>query len=201
MLRSTYTATATKLVLASTSAYRRSLLERFGLPFTVEGPHIDESRKPNEDAIELVHRLAKAKAEVIAARYPDSVVIGSDQVAVRGAVILGKPGSAEACIEQLKQSSGQRVHFHTGVHVVTSQGQQHYAHVDTTTVTFRNLGSEEIERYVAKERPFDCAGGFKVEGLGIALFERVDSQDPTALIGLPLVWLAETLRQTGLAIP
>jgi septum formation protein len=201
MPRSSHAAAATKLVLASTSAYRRSLLERFGLPFTVEGPHIDESRRPNEDAMELVHRLAKAKAEVIATRYPDSVVIGSDQVAVRGALILGKPGSAETCIEQLKQSSGQRVYFHTGVHVIGSQGQQHHAHVDTTTVTFRNLASEEIERYVSRERPLDCAGGFKVEGLGISLFERVDSQDPTALIGLPLIWLAETLRRVGLTIP
>ena len=149
----------------------------------------------------LVHRLAKAKAEVIAARYPDSIVIGSDQVAVRGAVILGKPGAPDACIEQLRESSAQRVYFHTGVHVIGSQGQQHYAHVDTTAVTFRNLAAEEIERYVAKERPFDCAGGFKVEGLGISLFERVDTQDPTALIGLPMIWLADALRRAGFPIP
>lgn len=190
-----------RLVLASTSIYRRQLLERFRLPFTVHSPGVDESLLPNEEAITLVHRLAKAKAEAVALRYPDSVIIGSDQVAVRGATILGKPGSMEAAIAQLKAASGAQIVFQTAVHVIIPQHQRHEAHVDTTVVKFRNLSDEEISRYVEAEKPLDCAGSFKAEMLGITLFERIDSHDPTALTGLPLIWLAGALRRAGFQLP
>ena len=190
-----------RLVLASTSIYRRQLLERLRIPFTVHSPGVDETPLPNEEAISLVHRLAKLKAEAVATRYPDSVVIGSDQVAVRGATILGKPGSNDAAISQLKAASGAQVVFQTAVHVITPHPQRHEAHVDATLVKFRTLSDEEITRYVMAEQPLDCAGAFKAEALGITLFERIDSQDPTALTGLPLVWLSGALRRAGFQLP
>lgn len=190
-----------RLVLASTSRYRRTLLERLQVPFITASPGVDETREPGEDPVALVHRLARAKAERVAARYPGAIVIGSDQVALRGQALLGKPGTAERCVAQLKDSSGQRVAFHTGVHVLDTRSQRHDGHVDTTTVDFRVLEDVEIERYVAAERPLDCAGGFKCEALGIALFDRIDSRDPTALTGLPLIWLAAALRRSGFRVP
>lgn len=189
------------VVLASTSRYRRQLLERLCLPFTVHAPDIDETPRPGEDAISLAHRLSQAKAGAVAERYPGSIIIGSDQTAVRGAALLGKPGSVEAARAQLKAASGFHVTFHTGVHVIDPNQNRHEAHVDTTTVRFRSLAAEEIERYVAAEMPLDCAGAFKVEALGISLFERIETQDPTALTGLPLIWLAGALRRAGLQIP
>jgi len=189
-----------RLVLASTSIYRRQLLERLRIPFTVHSPGIDETPLPNEDAISLVHRLAKAKAEKVAERYPDSVIIGSDQVALRGASILGKPGNNDAAITQLKAASGAQVVFQTAVHVIAPQHQRHEAHVDATLVKFRPLSDEEIVRYVMAEQPLDCAGAFKAEALGITLFDRIDSQDPSALMGLPLIWLAGALRRAGCAV-
>jgi len=190
-----------RLVLASTSVYRRQLLDRFRLPFTVHSPGIDESLLPNEEAITLVHRLAKAKAEAVALRYPDSVIIGSDQVAVRGATILGKPGTAEAAVAQLKAASGAQILFQTAVHVIDPQRQHDEGHVDTTWVKFRTLTDDEITRYVQAEKPLDCAGAFKAEALGITLFERIDCHDPTALTGLPLIWLAGALRRAGFQVP
>lgn len=190
-----------RLVLASTSPYRRQLLERFGQRFTVAAPEVDESPLPGETPIDLVNRLARAKAEVVARRNPRSIVIGSDQVAVSGREIVGKPGNPERCIEQLKAASGQRLTFHTAVHVIQSDSGSNDSHLDITTVHFRKLSTEEIARYVARERPVNCAGGFKAEGLGITLFDRIDSQDPTALIGLPLIWLSAALRKAGLALP
>jgi septum formation protein len=190
-----------RLVLASTSPYRRQLLERFGQRFTVAAPDVDESPLPGETPIDLVNRLARAKAEVVARRNPRSIVIGSDQVAVFGREIIGKPGNPERCIEQLKAVSGQRLTFHTAVHVIQSESGSNDSHLDITTVHFRKLSAEEISRYVARERPVNCAGGFKAEGLGITLFERIESQDPTALIGLPLIWLSAALRKAGLALP
>jgi septum formation protein len=175
---------ASRLVLASTSKYRRALLDRLGIPFMVNGSLVDETAKDDEDPIALVHRLSRAKAEAVAPRYPQSVVVGSDQMAVRGRIVLGKPGTAERCFEQLKGASGQRVTFYTGVHVL-----------------FRTLADEEIRRYIEKDQPLDCAGGFKAESLGITLFDRIDSQDPTALTGLPLIWLAGALRRAGFELP
>lgn len=190
-----------RLVLASTSPFRRQLLERFGAHFTVAAPNVDETPLPGETAIDLVNRLARAKADAIATRYLQSIVIGSDQVALLGRDILGKPGNPERCVEQLKACSGQRVTFSTAVHVIRSDSGRNESHLDTTTVHFRRLSDEEIRRYVDREKPTQCAGGFKVEGLGISLFERIESNDPTALIGLPLIWVAGALRRMGLAVP
>jgi len=190
-----------KLVLASTSPYRRQLLERLGIRFTVAAPDVDESPLPGETPIDLANRLARAKAEVIARRHPSSVVIGSDQVALLGRDVIGKPGNPERCIEQLKALSGQRLAFHTAVNVIHSDTASNESHLDITTVQFRKLTNDEIERYVARERPVNCAGGFKAEALGIALFDRIDSQDPTALIGLPLIWLSSALRRAGFSLP
>jgi septum formation protein len=190
-----------KLVLASTSPYRRQLLERFGIRFTVAAPDVDETPLPGETPIDLANRLARAKAEVIAHRHPASVIIGSDQVALFGREVIGKPGNPERCIEQLKMLSGHRLAFHTAVNVIQSDTGSNQSHLDITTVHFRKLTSDEIERYVARERPVNCAGGFKAEALGITLFDRIESQDPTALIGLPLIWLSAALRRTGFTLP
>ncbi|HEU4485613.1 MAG TPA: Maf family protein [Povalibacter sp.] len=190
-----------RLVLASTSQYRRQLLERFGIRFTVAAPHVDETPLPGETPIDLVARLARTKAEAVAQRHRDSIVIGSDQIALHGREIVGKPGNPENCIAQLRSFSGHRLAFHTAVHVVHSDSGANEGHVDLTTVHFRKLSQEEIERYVARERPVNCAGGFKAESQGISLFERIDSQDPTALIGLPLIWLSAALRRAGFQIP
>jgi len=189
------------LVLASTSRHRRTLLERFGIPFTSSGPHVDETPLPDEDPIALVHRLARAKAQAVAERFPDSVIIGADQVGVLGKTIVGKPGTLERCIEQLKASSGQRLVFHTGVHVLDSRSGKQESYVEPTNVVFRKLGDEEIRRYVDREKPLDCAGSAQAEALGIALLERLESQDPTTIIGLPLIWLSGALRRFGYAVP
>lgn len=190
-----------RLVLASTSQYRRQLLERFGQRFTVAAPDVDETALPGEMPVDLVARLARAKAEAVAHRHPKSIVIGSDQIALFGRQIIGKPGNPERCIEQLKAFSGQRLSFHTAVHVIQSESGSNEGHLDVTTVHFRKLSDDEIERYVARERPVNCAGGFKAEALGISLFERIESQDPTALIGLPLIWLSAALRRAGMQLP
>ena len=176
-------------------------MERLQLPFMVNGSLVDETPLPNEDAISLVHRLARAKAEAVADRYPQAVIIGSDQAAVRGRVVLGKPGTEDRCVEQLRDASGQRVVFHTGVHIIDPRNRRHEAHIDTTTVHFRPLSDAEIRSYVARDQPLDCAGGFKVETLGVTLFERIESQDPTGLIGLPLIWLSSALRRAGFQLP
>jgi septum formation protein len=192
---------ALKLVLASTSTYRRQLLERFGQRFTVAAPEVDESVLPGETPVDLVNRLARAKAETVARRNPRSIVVGSDQIALFGREIIGKPGNPERCIEQLKTFSGHKLVFHTAVHVIHADAGTGEGHLDLTTVHFRKLNVTEIERYVARERPVNCAGGFKAEGLGISLFDRIDSQDPTALLGLPLIWLSAALRRAGFYLP
>jgi septum formation protein len=186
------------LVLASSSPYRRALLERLGQPFRQVAPEIDESIAPGEAPAEAVRRLARAKAEAIRTLDPGAVVIGSDQVAVRGDEILGKPGDQTAAIRQLTLSAGRAVEFLTAVCVLVP-GADPQEHIDITRVVFRPLNPEEIRRYVALDQPLDCAGSFRAEGLGIALFERIDNQDPTGLVGLPLIWLAQALRRAGLA--
>jgi septum formation protein len=190
-----------RLVLASTSQYRRQLLDRLGIRFTVAAPDVDETPLPGETPLDLVARLARAKAEAVAHRHRGSVVIGSDQLALYGREVIGKPGNPERCIEQLKAFSGHKLAFHTAVHVVHSDTGSNEGHVDHTHVHFRKLAEDEIERYVARERPVNCAGGFKIEALGISLFDRVESQDPTALIGLPLIWLSAALRRAGFQLP
>jgi septum formation protein len=190
-----------RLVLASTSSYRRQLLERFGIPFTVAGPNVDESPLPGESAVDLVQRLARDKAEAVAQRHSKSLIIGSDQLALCGRDVLGKPGSGERAVAQLKSLSGQRVTFNTAVCVLNSETRASEGHLDVTTVHFRQLTDDEIKRYVSRDKPYDCAGGFKIEALGVSLFSRVESQDPTGLVGLPLIWLAAALRRNGYPLP
>jgi septum formation protein len=191
------------LVLASTSRYRQALLARLTTHFRVMAPDVDESRTIDESPGALAERLAREKARAVAGGCPDAIVIGSDQVAEIDGRVLGKPGSAPAAIAQLQASSGRRVDFHTAVCVIDTRGAtpSEKVAVDLTTVQFRSLADDEIERYVRTERPFDCAGSFKAEGLGIALFEHIHSNDPTALVGLPLIALARLLRLAGLALP
>jgi septum formation protein len=192
---------APRLILASTSAYRRELLARLRVPFEAVAPGCGEHRLHDEPAQALALRLAQLKAETVAARHPGRVVIGSDQVAVRGTEILGKPGSAGHCAAQLQQSSGHEVVFLTAVHLVDGCNDRAESHVDHTVVRFRALAADEIARYIAADAPLDCAGGFKAESLGIALFDRIDSSDPTALTGLPLIWVSAALRRAGIPVP
>ncbi len=190
-----------ELVLASSSRYRRELLERLRLPFRMIATGADETPRSGEAARALAKRLALAKASSAAALAPDAWVIGSDQVAAAGDRILGKPGTRDACIEQLAFASGRTVEFLTACCVTRGATRDSFQHIDTTRVRFRALKPDEISRYVDGEQPFDCAGGFKCEGLGVSLFESIDSRDPTALIGLPLIWLAGTLRGCGFLVP
>jgi septum formation protein len=189
------------LILASTSRYRRSLLERIAPPFEALSPGVDEAPLAGEVPRARAMRLSLAKARAVAERHPNAIVIGSDQVAALGERVLDKPGTEAVCREQLRALSGNTAHFFTGCAVLGLEAGLTYEHLDTTTVTFRELADTEIHRYVAREQPFDCAGGFKVEALGITLFERVESADPTALIGLPLIWVASALRKAGYLMP
>ena len=189
------------LILASTSAYRRELLARLGLPFETQSPGVSEARVAGESPADRALRLALAKADAVARLHPQAVVIGADQVAACGEELLDKPGDAARCRAQLATLSGRTALFYTACAVRGSNGSVHLAHIDTTTVLFRALSAEEIGRYVARERPFDCAGGFRAEALGISLFECIESKDPTALIGLPLIWLAGALRGAGFLVP
>ena len=192
-------ASAPSLILASTSRYRRELLARLRLDFAVDRPEVDESALPGEAPEALARRLAMAKAVAVATRWPSAWIIGSDQVADLGGRAIGKSGGRAAAIEQLRAMSGASVAFRTAV-CVMRDGEQ-FAELDTTRVHFRKLDPAEIERYVDAERPFDCAGSFKAEGLGIALFDAIESQDPTALVGLPLIATARLLRRAGYAVP
>ena len=189
------------LILASTSAYRRELLQRLRLPFTVEAPGVDESAAAHDPAGPLALRLAAAKAAAVAARRTGSLVLGSDQVAQLGRQRLSKPGGRTQAIAQLEACSGQTVEFATAVCLHDGRDATVRSHLDRTRVRFRRLGREEIERYVDADSPFDCAGGFRCEALGIALFEAIESGDPTALIGLPLIHTARMLREAGVLIP
>jgi len=193
--------TPVQLVLASTSPYRRMLLERLSLKFICDPPQVDESLRPHETPIALVSRLAHSKTQAVAARHPQSLVIGSDQVAAMDNTILGKPGNHARAVAQLTAVSGRLVSFHTGVCVLDTRTHQRHEHLDTTHVRFRPLSAVEIERYLQAEQPYDCAGSFKSEGLGISLFDAIESGDPTALIGLPLIGLCRLLRTCGMDLP
>jgi septum formation protein len=190
-----------RLILASTSSYRRALLERLRIPFECRAPGVDERRLDGEPAAQLAVRLAGLKAAAVARDWPGAFVVGSDQVAVRGEELLGKPLSVERCTGQLAASSGREVTFLTAVHAIDGRTGRVESHLDRTRVVFRALAPDEIGRYVAADEPLDCAGGFKAESLGIALFERIESVDPTALTGLPLIWLAGSLRRAGFRLP
>jgi septum formation protein len=193
------------LILASTSKYRRELLLRLRLPFSCIAPGVDEAVRGGEPPLALAGRLARAKAAAVALQHPEAWVIGSDQVAAltgpEGELILGKPGTEARCIEQLRSCSGSTVSFMTAVAVVRHNGHAVHEFIDTTRVTFRTLDENTIARYVALEAPIDCAGAFKSEGLGIALCESIDSVDPSALIGLPLIRLSAVLRDVGFELP
>jgi len=189
------------LVLASTSPHRRELLTRLGLPFSPVAPGVDESRSARETVSELVKRLSRAKAEAVAAQHPGALIIGSDQAAERDGDILGKPGDHATAAAQLKGSSGKSLTFHTGLCLLDTRDGRRREHVDVTTVRFRRLSDAEIERYLKAEKPYDCAGSFKSECLGASLFDGIESSDPSALIGLPLIALCRFLRECGLPVP
>ncbi|KQO13613.1 septum formation inhibitor Maf [Acidovorax sp. Leaf76] len=189
------------LVLGSTSRYRRELLERLRLPFDVAAPHVDETPEPGEAPRTLALRLALAKARAVAQQYPQAVVIGSDQVADLAGTPLGKPGEHERAVQQLRQMRGQTVIFQTTVAVVCAATGFKQVDLAPVEVTFRDLSDAEIERYLRAEQPYDCAGSAKSEGLGIALLDAIHSDDPTALIGLPLIRTCRMLRAAGLVLP
>jgi septum formation protein len=189
-----------RLVLASTSRYRRELLQRLGLPFEVDRPEVDETPLPGEAPPGLAVRLAEAKALAVAARHPSAWVIGSDQVADRDGQPLGKPGDRDTALAQLLAASDHAIRFHTAFCLVGPDGRR-LAGLDLTEVRFRSLARDEILRYLDAEQPYDCAGSFKCEGLGIVLFDAIQTRDPTALIGLPLISLAAALRDAGFRLP
>ena len=186
------------LILGSTSRYRRELLERLHIPFDVAAPDVDETPLPDETPRALAGRLALAKARAVGSAFPHAVVIGSDQVADLDGVSLGKPGSHERAVAQLRQMRGQTVVFQTAVAVVCIDSGFEQTSLAEVRVKFRDLGDDEIENYLRAEQPYDCAGSAKSEGLGIALLEAIDSDDPTALVGLPLIRTCELLRAAGI---
>jgi septum formation protein len=189
------------LVLASTSAYRRQLLERFGVPFETFSPQVDETRLPGEAPERLAERLALAKARDVSRSQPGALVIGSDQVATLGTEIFGKPGTVENAVAQLQRMSGQEVFFHTAVVLIDGRNAREQCEIVLTRVRFRALSEPEIRRYLEREPALDCAGSAKCEGLGIALLDALSGDDPTALIGLPLIALARMLRTAGVKLP
>lgn len=188
------------IVLASGSRHRADLLRRLRLPFRSHSPDIDESPHPGEPPDALARRLSEAKAHAVARALPGHLVIGSDQVAACEGRLVGKPGDRDTALAQLSASSGRAVSFHTGLCVLAPDGSAHH-HLDLTRVRFRTLDGASIERYLDAEDVLDCAGSFRVEGLGISLFEAVETSDPTALVGLPMIALAGILRGLGLTLP
>ncbi|MGH8115230.1 MAG: Maf family protein [Rhodanobacteraceae bacterium] len=192
---------APRIVLASTSRYRAALLRRLLDDFEQIAPDVEEPLLPDEAPPQRAARLAAAKASAVSKKLRDALVIGSDQVAALGDTVLHKPESIGNAHQQLLASSGNQVDFFTGICVIDSRDGSQQTTLDHTRVFFRDLTNTEIDRYIAREQPLDCAGSFKSEGAGIALFERIVTTDPTALIGLPLIALARLLRQAGVALP
>lgn len=189
------------LLLASSSAYRRELLTRLRLPFACHSPDIDESHRPGEPAVDLVKRLAEEKARALAPAYPDHLIIGSDQVATLGERIIGKPHSFEKAREQLLAASGASVTFLTGLALLNSKTGTCQVDCIPFTVHMRDLSPARIERYLLAEQPYDCAGSFKAEGLGVSLFRSTEGSDASSLIGLPLIRLVDMLLTEGIEIP
>lgn len=187
----------TQLVLASTSPFRKALLEKLGMPFITAAPDVDETPQPDESATDLVQRLAAAKARALAASYPAHLIIGSDQVCVIDGKITGKPHTEENACAQLRQASGHSVIFYTGLALFNSCNNNLNVICEPFSVDFRLLTEEEIINYVRREQPLGCAGSFKSEGLGITLFDRLTGRDPNTLVGLPLIALCEMLRESG----
>ncbi|QEY58252.1 septum formation inhibitor Maf [Pseudomonas sp. C27(2019)] len=192
---------APPIVLASSSSYRRELLTRLQLPFTCHSPEIDESPLSNETAHALVQRLALSKARALAEHYPQHIIIGSDQVAVLDGRIIGKPGHAEGATQQLSAASGRSVSFLTGLAVIDTRTDIEQVDLVPFTVHFRTLSATQIQRYIAREQPFDCAGSFKSEGLGVSLFRGTEGTDASSLVGLPLIRLCDMLNACGIAVP
>ncbi|MCK5092800.1 MAG: septum formation inhibitor Maf [Gammaproteobacteria bacterium] len=189
-----------QIILGSTSPYRKELLQRFDLAFESAAPDIDESRLAGETPQALVARLAEQKARAVAESYTDALVIGSDQVAVLNNEVLGKPGNHEKAVVQLEKASGETVAFYTGLCLYNTSSKNLQVDVIPFNVIFRKLTRDQIENYLKAEQPYDCAGSFKSEGLGVALFERMEGEDPSALIGLPLIRLCRMLEQEGVKI-
>lgn len=189
-----------QLILGSTSPYRRELLQRLQIPFQVAAPEVDETPHPGEAPAELARRLALAKARAVASAFPDAVVIGSDQVADLNGQPLGKPGNHARAVAQLRQMRGQSVIFQTAVAVVCQQSGFAQTELAQVRVQFRALSDEEIENYLQAEKPYDCAGSAKSEGLGIALLEAIDNDDPTTLIGLPLIRTCRLIAAAGITL-
>lgn len=192
---------ARQLILASTSPYRAELLGRLGLAFDQVAPDCDETPLPGETPAELVARLAIAKAASVASQYPQAIIIGSDQVADLNGTILGKPHTPDKALQQLQQMSARTVVFRTGYSVLDATSNQQFSGTALTEVDFRELGKEEIERYIKADQPLDCAGAFRSEALGISLLQNMQADDPTSLIGLPLIRVAKALREFGLTVP
>lgn len=189
------------LILASSSPYRRELLTRLQIPFQHASPEVNERRLPNESGQDMVARLAEEKARALAARFPNHLIIGSDQAAIFGNAVLGKPHTHERALEQLRAASGQSVRFETGIALLNTSTDRIQRDTITFTVHFRKLDDETIDRYLEAEAPFDCAGSFKAEGLGIALFSSMEGRDMTSLIGLPLIRLVDMLLEEGVQVP
>ena len=189
------------IVLASSSSYRRELLTRLQLPFTCHSPDIDETPQANESAQALVQRLALSKARALAQHYPQHIIIGSDQVAVLDGKIIGKPLHAEGATQQLSAASGRSLVFLTGLAVIDTRTQIEQVDLVPFTVHFRTLNAAQIQRYISAEQPFDCAGSFKSEGLGVSLFQATEGGDATSLVGLPLIRLCDMLNVCGIAVP
>lgn len=189
-----------QLVLASTSPFRKAILEKLGIPFETASPSVDETPLANESAAGLVRRLSEAKARAVATQFPAALIIGSDQVAVIDEHILGKPGTHDKAVEQLRNASGKTVTFLTGLCLYNSSTEECQSEVVPFRVHFRNLNESQIENYLQKERPYNCAGSFKSEGLGIALFDKLEGDDPNTLIGLPLINLIRMFEKEGLHV-
>ncbi|NVJ65888.1 MAG: septum formation inhibitor Maf [Gammaproteobacteria bacterium] len=189
-----------QIILASSSKYRKELLSRILNDFDCIAPDIDETPFPDEEPIEHVARLAEQKALAIAVNHPEAVIIGSDQICVLDGEILGKPGNQENAVKQLSACSGKSVYFYTSLCVTKGRNEPSDITVVTTKVTFKTLSQEHITNYIERENPIDCAGSFKCEGLGIALFEAIESKDPTALIGLPLIDVTRQLHKFGISL-
>ncbi|MDF2180486.1 Maf family nucleotide pyrophosphatase [Neptuniibacter sp. CAU 1671] len=190
----------TEIILASSSPFRRMILDKLNLPYSCVSPDIDESALPCESPAELVARLAAAKAAKVAESHKDALIIGSDQVAVLGSEILGKPGTHERAVEQLQKLSGQTVTFLTGLSLLNSKTGRYHTEVVPFKVIFRSLTDVMIENYLRAEKPYNCAGSFKSEALGIVLFEKLEGEDPNTLIGLPLIRLVRMLEQECVAV-
>ncbi|KAB7627623.1 Maf family protein [Alkalilimnicola sp. S0819] len=190
-----------QLILGSSSPHRRALLERLSLAFQSDSPAVDETPLPDETPADYVSRLSLAKARAVATRHGDALIIGSDQAAILEGRILGKPGSAERAVEQLLAASGKTVKFLTGLCLLDSRSGEYQLDLVPYSVDFRELDKSTVERYVARESPLDCAGSFKSEGLGITLFRALRGEDPSALIGLPLIRLVDMLKGAGVRLP